>query len=1159
MAGRLRVMVSTPRGQNDPALAIAGSRAGAVGILDLGALADLDGARHALTELLRLGRTAVGLRVEANGDASAIAELVAALPPGAGWLVLAPGIGGAFAAAPQAAIASARERGLNVLAEVSSRQDAEAALELGVQGLVAKGSEAGGRVDEETTFVLLQELLQHVDLPVWARGGIGTHTAAACAAAGAAGVVLGDELVLLRESSLAPELRQAVAGMDGSETSVVGAELGRSFRFIARSGCAGSETLKRRYTELLAVRDREGWLAFLDRTAATADGPIGWGSHQAWPLGQDASFAAPLAARFRTVGGAVAGILAAVEDHLRIACSDLVLAPGSPLATAHATRYPIVQGPMTRVSDVAPFALEVAKAGALPFIALALMRSAEVRTLLAETQRSLGDRPWGVGILGFVPRELREEQLAVVREVRPRFVLIAGGRPDQAAALESEGIASYLHVPSPRLLDLFIDQGARRFVFEGRECGGHVGPRSSFVLWQQMVDVLCARTNGRALDDLHVLFAGGIHDARSAAMVAALAAPLAASGAKVGVLMGTAYLFTAEAVSSSAIVPGFQEVAVGCTRTTVLETGPGHSTRCAPTPFAEAFTAEKSRLLEEGRSGDEIRLALEAMNLGKLRVAAKGLDRNPGHEVDAAAPRLQIVDPAQQAKEGMYMIGQVAALRDRVTTMAELHEAVSEGSVQWLSAVQRVEAAAEEPPGPPLEIALVGMACLLPGATDLATFWDNVLAGTDVTTEVPRERWDWQRYFDEDRAARDKVYSRWGGFLPEIPFDPLAYGMPPSTLRSIEPLQLLTLEVVRAALADAGLLDREFPRQRASVILGAGGGVADLGNRYAVRATLPSILDNLPDAVWEKLPEWTEDSFAGLLLNVAAGRAANRFDLGGINLTVDAACASSLAAVYLAAQELAERRSDVVLAGGVDTAQNPFGYLCFSKTHALSPRGKASVFDASADGIVISEGLAVIVLKRLADAERDGDRVYAVLRGVGGSSDGRGRSMTAPRPEGQVRALDRAYRQAAYSPATVELFEAHGTGTAAGDVAEAETLRRVLEAAGAPPASAAVGSVKSMIGHTKCTAGVTGVIKSALALHRKVLPPTINVERPNPKAGFGDGPLYVNSELRPWLAGSAGHPRRAGVSAFGFGGTNFHVTLEEYTGDPRSLPQPALA
>src|SRR5215470_10080055 len=244
---------------------------------------------------------------------------------------------------------------------------------------------------------------------------------------------------------------------------------------------------------------------------------------------------------------------------------------------------------MTRVSDTAAFAASVAEGGALPFLALALLRGPEIRTLLEDTSRALGDRSWGVGILGFVPLELRQEQLEVVRAIRPRFALIAGGRPDQARALEQDGIPTYLHVPSPGLLKLFVENGARRFVFEGRECGGHVGPRSSFVLWNTMIDALLEHVPPGGFEDCHVLFAAGIHDALSASMVAAMAAPLAERGAKVGVLLGTAYLFTKEAVSSGAIVPGFQDEAVRCDRTVLLESGPGHSTRCADTAFAALF------------------------------------------------------------------------------------------------------------------------------------------------------------------------------------------------------------------------------------------------------------------------------------------------------------------------------------------------------------------------------------------------------------------------------------------------------------------------------------------------------------------------------------------------------------------------------------------
>src|SRR5947199_7097342 len=198
----------------------------------------------------------------------------------------------------------------------------------------------------------------------------------------------------------------------------------------------------------------------------------------------------------------------------------------------------------------------------------------------------------------------------------------------------------------------------------------------------------------------------------------------------------------------------------------------------------------------------------------------------------------------------------------------------------------------------------------------------------------------------------------------------------------------------------------------------------------------------------------------------------------------------------------------------------------------------------------------MLLLKRLADAERDGDRIYAVIQGIGGSSDGRAKGLTAPRPEGQMLALKRAYAKAGISPTTVGLFEAHGTGTVVGDRTEALALSTMLDEAGASAESAAIGSVKSMIGHTKATAGVAGVAKVALALYHKVLPPTLGVTEPNPKARFGEGPLFVNSEARPWVHGLGDHPRRAGVNAFGFGGTNFHAILEEYTED--FLPREAV-
>ncbi|MCH2185061.1 polyketide synthase, partial [Myxococcota bacterium] len=289
--------------------------------------------------------------------------------------------------------------------------------------------------------------------------------------------------------------------------------------------------------------------------------------------------------------------------------------------------------------------------------------------------------------------------------------------------------------------------------------------------------------------------------------------------------------------------------------------------------------------------------------------------------------------------------------------------------------------------------------------------------------------------------------------------------------------------------------------------------------------------------------------------NVLAGRIANRLDFKGANFTVDAACASSLAAIHQAASDLEAGRSDFVLAGGVDTVQGPFGYLCFAKTQALSPRGVCRSFDSSADGIVISEGLAMVALKRLADAERDGDRIYAVIKGIAGGSDGRVKGLTAPFPEGQVAAMRGAYAQAGFSPKTIELFEAHGTGTVAGDAAELDSTTHLLGSEESLPRRAVIGSVKTNIGHTKATAGVAGLVKASLALHHRVLPPQRNIDEPNSGLRQESSPLYLLKEARPWLKSSP-NPRRAAVSSFGFGGTNFHAVLEEYESEYRAWLQP---
>jgi acyl transferase domain-containing protein/NAD(P)-dependent dehydrogenase (short-subunit alcohol dehydrogenase family) len=468
-------------------------------------------------------------------------------------------------------------------------------------------------------------------------------------------------------------------------------------------------------------------------------------------------------------------------------------------------------------------------------------------------------------------------------------------------------------------------------------------------------------------------------------------------------------------------------------------------------------------------------------------------------------------------------------------------------------------------PPPMTPLAIVGIGCLFPGAPGFGPYWSQILRGADAISDVPATHWRPEDYYHPDPKAPDRVYACRGGFLEPVAFNPAEFGIAPNNLEATDTAQLLGLVVARAALVDAGYAPepaaegqglRRLDRSRTSVILGVTGTLelviplgARLGHPVWRRALAEAgVAEDVAEDVVRRIGDayvgWQENSFPGLLGNVVAGRIANRFDLGGTNCVVDAACASSLSALHLAALELHSGRADVVLTGGVDTFNDVFMFMCFSKTPALSPTGDARPFDAAADGTVLGEGVGMVVLKRLDEARRDGDRIYAVLRGVGSASDGRGNAVYAPRAAGQVEALEAAYRVADVSPATVELVEAHGTGTKVGDATEAEALAEVYRASGRSGAWCALGSVKSQIGHTKAAAGVAGLIKAAAALYHKVLPPTLKVREPIEPLRRGDGPLYVNTEARPWPA-APDYPRRAAVSAFGFGGSNFHCVLEE--------------
>ncbi|MEE8424514.1 MAG: type I polyketide synthase, partial [Elusimicrobiota bacterium] len=458
-------------------------------------------------------------------------------------------------------------------------------------------------------------------------------------------------------------------------------------------------------------------------------------------------------------------------------------------------------------------------------------------------------------------------------------------------------------------------------------------------------------------------------------------------------------------------------------------------------------------------------------------------------------------------------------------------------------------------------IAVIGIGSIFPGAQNTSEYWKNILGKVDSITEVPKDRWDWKLFYSEDRSAPDKTYSKIGGFIRGFKFDPLSLRIPPKIAQQMDSVQQIAVAMTAEALKDSGYDKKPFARERTAVIFGnAMGGLKKEASDLRIYTTI--YLDKLASSpAFKKLPKATrelisaesetaikadlmeinEDSMPGELSNVIAGRVANTFNVNGPNFTVDAACAASLGALAQAVNGLRFQQFDMVITGGVDQMMAPPAYVKFCKIGALSPDGSRP-FDAGANGFVMGEGAGAVILKRLSDAVKDGDKIYALIRGIGASSDGRGKGITAPNPKGQKLAMQRAFETVDYGPEDVELLEAHGTSTSVGDLVELQAGQEIF--AKAKNGSVALGSIKSQIGHLKAAAGAASLIKTVLALHHKILPPSINFKKPNPGLDWKNSPFYVNTEPREWKTARI---RRANVSAFGFGGTNFHVVLEEAT------------
>ena len=1085
--------IVSPFERPDVTLACAAAKAGAFPVLHLGRNPGI--AQRAVDE--------VGSKVDVFGVCVADgAEWEITLPDNVSTIILPWG-----AKLPRSSAA-------DIVWQVRTPEEAAAALEGKPSTLIIKGCESAGIVGDDSAFILFQRLMPaclDAGVSVYVQGGLGVHTGSAYMALGAAGVVLDSQMALFPECSLPQEGKSALKRITGPEIR----QCGKFCYYIPLGPDKPEEpkTIDALYAQL-----------------ARGDSPI-------LPLGQDVVLSADLMDEHKSIKNLVRVMKRGRVTHVNQARISDTLASFGAAAQVLGTEYPITQGPMARISDVPEFLDDIAQAGALPFLAMGMEEGQTARDMLAHAADTLRDKPWGAGILGFATPTILAEQTQYILQSKPSHVLIAGGRPGQDKVFEQAGIHVLMHAPTPSVLDLLIKSGASSFVLEGRESGGHVGPLYSSVLWEKQISKILSTQDP---SEFMVLFAGGIHDAFSAAFIRVMAGPLTARGVKVGFQCGTAYLYTPEAVETGAITAGYQELLMENNKTYLLKSAFGQETRCIRSPFTDMFEQEKARMEDQGTDSVQIQQRLELLNLGRLRVASKGIGFADGKPVQ--------LDSSRQREQGLFMTGCVTELTETTTPIAQLHKQLIEDSWEYVVGIELPD---DRPvAADPGDIAIIGMAGIFPGAENLDEFWRNIVFGNDCITEVPPERWSTDIFYRPNSKNTEFTASKWGGFIGKSDFDALEFGIPPEAVVRIEPVQLLALLVAKRALEDAGVTDPADPDLEDTSVFFGVDGAGELVKSRSIRTVLREILGVLPDDLGAMLPHLTEYEFPSFLTNVTSGRISNRLNTCGRNFTVDAACAASLAALDIAISELHSKKAEMAIVGGADLHNRIDDYLGFNSVSSLSPEGRCATFDADADGMAISEGICAVIIKRLEDARRDGNTIYAVIKGIGGSSDGKSLGLTAPSKRGQLLALERAYDNAGIRPSDIGLIEAHGTGTALGDWTEISALTQFFTEDGVRPAQVALGSLKSIIGHTKTSAGLAGLIKMVLCVRNGILPPTLHVKKLN-KAFTPGTPFALRAEKAGYWHDAT---RIAGVSAFGFGGTNFHAIVQNYQPETPDVP-----
>ncbi|NHJ48229.1 MAG: acyltransferase domain-containing protein, partial [Asgard group archaeon] len=1067
--------------------------------------------------------------------------------------------------------------GCKVVAEVISLNEAKK--KKWADFYLVKGHEAGGRIGDETSFILAQQFAEE-KLPFIIQGGIGFYSSAAVLAIGSQGVVLDTQLYLTKECPLSTEIKDFLKKIDATDTKIIGNSTPTKYRAFAKLGTkVVNDIIKKEKNLLNKTIEERSKLIKNEIDSFTTIYDSSKISNSLLPIGQDVAFAKEFSRRFSTVKEILDNIVNQSNELIKQTRENYPFYENSKTAKQLGVKLPIAQGPMANISENPAFAKQIVDAGALPFLALGSLFQNQTKNLITKTKKTLKEKPFGCGIIGLeANKNRRDEHFEIIEKLKPKYAVIAAGTIDQAIKVKKMGIETFLHAPSPAILAEAIKSGVNHLVLEGMECGGHIGVLTSFVLWELALYEIAKIRDSLVKENKQIFlaFAGGIADSISAAMVSIFASVYPAVISSI-LWVGSAYIFTKEIVETKAIKPLYQKLALEASETIVIGETVNTRARSIPTPCAKEIVDREIERLESGVSLKDRKHLYEKDNLGSTRIAALGEIWNPDGE-DDKPNRFKPVNKDIQYKKGNYLIGQIVSSLDTKITIKSLHKQLITNSKKLIQQIKPTKTTTKKPvvkvkeiekPKSEIEIlgegiAVIGLGCVFPDAPNINAFWKNILNKKSSIKEITEKRWGDKIdiFYNPDKKIPDKSYAKIAAFIDDLEFNSLEFKIPPKIANHMGFSQKVALIAAKEALTDANMIGKEVDNSRTAVIIGNAMG-DEIRVKSIRRVYVPEVLEtmeqlssvkNIDSKTWstlkgetlkaydKKLPQITEDTMPGELSNVIAGRICNTFNLRGKNMTTDAACASSLAALSEAIKGLLDNEYDAVLCGGSDCSLDPPTFVKFSKIGALSADGSYP-FDKRAAGFVMGEGAGFCVLKRLSDAIRDGDKIYSVIRGMGSSSDGKGKGITAPNPLGQKLAIQRALDQAQLDFSDIDLVEAHGTSTTVGDVIELEVLNDVAK--GCKKSSIAIGSIKSQIGHLKSAAGIAAMIKAVLALHHKIIPPSINFETPNPNVDWEKSAFYVNTDPKEWKK-SQQETRKVGISSFGFGGTNYHTILEEY-------------